>query len=524
VSDIAEELRSGQFGPVFQGGRFRARGAIDWRRLALTLTAVLGVLAFGTVSTVGVLVYLGVQKVDRISIAGLGEVGDQVRIPNGEERNASRGAGIDEVTDVRNVLLVGTDSREGLTDEQLLRLGTEDEGTNLTDTIMLFQLDPKADHATVLSFPRDLLVTYCDGSKGRINKAYQTGQDTSFGGPGCLVRTIQDLTTIPIDHYVEVDFAGFIDAVDAVGGVTFYVDEPLTDRYAGLDVDPGCVTFDGAKALGFVRARHLGDDDFGRIARQQRFLRELVSESTSLDTLTNPARIVSLVNAVAGSITTDDQLSTGDMVELAYSFRELSNAGLDTRTVPGQPGMWGDAAVVFLDDAESARLFSDFRLGLLGGQPAGQPAAPPVSEPAPLTPAEVPALLVLNGAGVKGLASVGSEALTARGFAVSRTDNAPDFGLGRTEVLYAPDRRGEAELVAAAIPGAALVPAAASSPLTVVLGEDFDPARMPPPPPPPVATPAVATPDADVAAEGAGSSEPAPEPTYAGATVSAVSC
>lgn len=520
MSGIAEELRPGQFGPVFQGGRVRVQGRVDWRRLALTLTAVLGVLSFGTVSTVGVMVYLGVRQMDRISIEGLGQVEEQVRIANGDERGASRGAGIEEVTDVRNVLLVGTDSREGLTDEQLLRLGTDDEGTNLTDTIMLFQLDPEADHATVLSFPRDLLVTYCDGTRGRINAAFHTGQETPFGGPGCLVRTIQDLTSIPIDHYVQVDFAGFIDAVDAVGGVTFYVDEPIRDRKAGLDVEPGCVTFDGAKALGFVRARY-NDNDFGRIARQQRFLRELVSESTSLNTLTNPARIVSLVNAVAGSITTDDQLSTGDMVELAYSFRELSSDGLDTYTVPGQPGMWGGGAeVVFLDQAESARLFSDFRQGLL----AGQTAAPATSAPAPaLTPADVPALVVLNGAGVKGLASVGSEALTARGFQVSRTDNAPDFGVTRTEVLYTPDRRGEAELVAAAIPGAALVPAAAASPLTVVLGEDFDPARMPPPPPSP--PPAPPTEAAGPAQDGAGSSaEPDPQPTYAGASVSAVSC
>jgi len=519
VSDIAEELRAGQFGPVFQGGRARAQGGVDWRRVTLALTAFLGVLAFGTVSTVGVLLYLGVQRVDQITIDGLREVGEQVPIPNDaqEEREASRGAGIDEITDVRNVLLVGTDSRQGLTDEQLLRLGTDDDGSNLTDTIMLFRLDPKADRASVLSFPRDLLVTYCDGSRGRINATFLNGGDTPFGGPGCLVRTIQDLTGIPIDHYVQVDFAGFIDAVDAVGGVTFYVEEPITDRFAGLDVDAGCVTFDGAKALGFVRARHT-DNDFGRIARQQRFLRELVAESTSIKTLTNPARIVSLVNAVAGSITTDDQLSTGDMVELAYSFRELSNDGLDTHTVPGQPGLWGDAEVVFLDEAESSRLFADFREGLLG---EGVPT-PTTTEPAPLTPADVPPLVVLNGAGVKGLAAVGSEALTARGFAVSRTDNAPEFGVGRTEVLYTPNRRGEAELVAAAIPGAALVPAAAASPLTVVLGEDFDPARMPPPAPTP-ASPAGApgSEEADVAGP---TSEPEPQPTYAGAAVSAVSC
>src|SRR5699024_6111898 len=137
----------------------------------------------------------------------------------------------------------------------------------------LVQLDPRRDGAAMMSFPRDLRVERCNGSTGKINAAYAIGEGTDVGGPSCLVQTVNELTDIPIHHYVEVDLAGFIDVVEALDGVSMYLDQPITDRYAGVDFPAGCVTMDGAAALGFVRARNI-DNDFGRIARQQRFAGE----------------------------------------------------------------------------------------------------------------------------------------------------------------------------------------------------------------------------------------------------------
>ncbi|MPZ88745.1 MAG: hypothetical protein GEU81_11860 [Nitriliruptorales bacterium] len=354
MTDIREEAKEEDYGPVLSGGqgRERRRGRRGVRYVATFMGAALlfGAGLFGTLLWVG-------GGVERIEIAGLTGTSDTQ-----PEQSSSGESVLQEVTGVTNVLLVGSDSRTGLSEEQLLRLGTHDDGdADLTDTLMLVQLDAENHRAQALSFPRDLLVTHCDGSRGRINAAFRLGEEReSFTGPGCLVETVARLSGIDIDHYVHVNFEGFIQAVDAIGGVTFHIDEPLRDRPAGLDLQPGCVTFDGAKALGFVRARHL-DSDYGRIARQQRFMRELLAEATSIETLTNPAKVMRLVRAVGGSLTTDDQLSTLQMAQLAYTFRELTNDGLETYTVPGYDEEWNGASVQVMDEDEARELFARFR-------------------------------------------------------------------------------------------------------------------------------------------------------------------
>lgn len=354
MSESPEEAKAGDYGPVLHGGH--GGGRRKGRRAVRYVAAFTGaLLLFGT-GLLSTLLWLG-GGVERIEIAGLTGAPDSL-----PEQPTSGDQVLEEVAGVTNVLVVGSDSREGLSEEELLRLGTRDDGhADLTDTLMVVQLDADNDRAQVLSFPRDLLVTHCDGSRGRINAAYRLGEEQeSFTGPECLVKTVTGLTGISVDHYLQVNFEGFIQAVDAVGGVTFHIDEPLSDRRAGLELQPGCVTFDGAKALGFVRARHL-DSDYGRIARQQRFMRELLAEVTSVETLTNPAKIMSLVRAVGASVTTDDQLSTVEMAQLAYTFRELTNEGLEAYTVPGYDDEWNGASVQVMDEDEADELFAQFR-------------------------------------------------------------------------------------------------------------------------------------------------------------------
>lgn len=490
MSQPAEQLPPGQFGPVSQGGRDRSRGGLDWRRIAIYVTAFVGTLVVTATATLGGLVYAGTRGIEQARIPDLRIDQDAAVAPEPEAAEpAANDPGIEEVAETQNILVVGSDSRDGLTDEQLLALGTEDEGGNLTDTVMLLQLDPAADRAALLSFPRDLLVERCDGTRGRINSAFSTGEELSpGGGPACLVKTVADLTQIPIDHYVEVNLLGFIDAVDAVGGVTFFLDEPIVDQYAGLDVPEGCVTFDGTRALGFVRARRV-DNDFGRIARQQRFLRELIATATSIETMSNPPRLFGLVRAVSGAVTTDTGLSTTDMARLAYTFRELSNSGLTTYTVPGTPGQWGEgASVVFVDEVAAPRMFSQFRDGSISTAPPQvadrAPASPrPAPSPTPPGPGDVPPVLVQNGAGVPGLADDAAAALAERGYEVLRTENADNFGYTRTRILYPPAQEPLAEILADSLPDARLEEVTDDDQLAVVLGADWDTDALPEPEP-----------------------------------------
>jgi LCP family protein required for cell wall assembly len=220
------------FGPSVRGRhrRFRVRGLLR----VLLLTSLVAVLVAAPAGAA--LAVYATTQLQRETIHGLG--------------TATGGR--------MNVLVVGSDSREGLTDEELQRLGTEPVEGRRTDTIFLLSL--QGGRAAMLSFPRDLYATHCDGRQGRINAAYNTG------GPSCLVETVQLMTGIPVTHYLEVNFLGFMRVVDAVDGVTVWLDRPMVDRLAGVDLPAGCVRLDGAGALGFVRSRHV-HDAIGRVAR-----------------------------------------------------------------------------------------------------------------------------------------------------------------------------------------------------------------------------------------------------------------
>lgn len=454
MSEVGRHLNTGEFGPPQRGGR--AHGGWSWRRVGLFVGAFILAMGLATSMTAAALLWQGHRSINRVEVPGLASADES-------------DAGVEEITDVLNVLLVGDDSREGLSDEQLVALGTDAVEGGRTDTVMLLQLDPNRDQAALLSFPRDLLVTRCDGSEGRINAAYSIGEDEGMGGAACLVETVTDLTDIQIHHYVEVNFAGFIDLVDVLGGVTMYIEEPgLRDRYAGLDLDPGCQTLDGTDALGFVRARKI-DNDFGRMARQQRFMRELMSEVTSAGTVLNVPRLFSVVGAAAGAVETDQDLSLGDMRRIAFSLRNLTTEQLDTRVVPGVPRRINAAAMVVADEDEAEELFAAFREGSVAPDDLGR------EQPQEIAVEDVPRLTVLNGAGLDGVAAAAAEDLENRGFTVKETANAESFGFRRVRVEYPRGMREEAEVVAGVFDDAVLEVGDSDDPFTVVIGSDYEP-------------------------------------------------
>jgi LCP family protein required for cell wall assembly len=436
----------------------------------VTATVATGFLVFliGVAGAAGAVVYSDAQ-VRRVQVDGIAEPGDE----DGDGQ-----ADLAEIPRALNILLVGMDSRDGLTREErnALRLGHEADGDR-TDTIMLARIDPDTNRVGILSFPRDLYVTRCDGTQGRINGAHLVGERSGVGGPSCLVETVTGLTGIPVHHYVEVDLNGFVRVVDTLGGVTMYLEEPLYDERANLDLEAGCVALTPADALAFVRARYL-DDDFGRIARQQRFLREVAREVTSAGVLLNPPRMLSLVDTFSRTVQTDQELSLLQMRRIAFTLRDADPEELDTRTVPAVNRTMGGVAYVVEREEEAAALYEAFRTGVLLADDgrAGDTS---------VQPGDVPPLRVLNGAGVAGLAAEAGELLEQRGFTVAEVGDAPEAA-ARTQVRHHPDRAEEAAAAAQLLDDAELVVDETVGPneLAVVLGADYEPPQAAPPPAP----------------------------------------
>lgn len=331
-----------------------------------------------------------------------------------------------------HVLVVGSDSRAGLSEEEQRELSTGGDaiGGERTDTI--FVMTVRGGDVALLAFPRDLWVTRCDGSEGRINVAQ------SLGGPGCLVSTVRELSGIDVHHYVAVSFGGFRDLVDAVGGVELCLDEPIADRDAGIDLPAGCQRLDGADALGYVRVRKI-DNDLQRIRRQQRFLRALADEVARPSTLLNPVRLVSLSGEAGDALTVDRGMGPIDLARLGLGARGLASGELEAHTVPADPARTsGGADVLRIREAEAEELFSRFRDGsVLDGAEAA-----PRRQDVRVT--------VRNGARVDGLAARVGALLEERGYEVVGVGNADSRDA--TVVQHPPGQRAGAELLARDLP------------------------------------------------------------------------
>ncbi len=466
-------LTPGVFGPTVGHGKPRSGGP-DWLRLGMIAISIVAGLAVLTSGTYAGLIWWELRQVGEDAVVIRPPEDGFIPATPGEE--VLDDPEVVETVDRTTILLVGSDSRDGLSDEQLQAIGTEETGTDLTDTIILLQIDPATDAAAMLSFPRDLVVERCNGSRGRINQAYFIGEEQGEGlGPACLVRTIESVTGIGIDHYARVNFAGFVQAVDALGGVSFYIDEPLRDRFSGLDIPAGCVEFDGVTAIQFVRARRL-DSDFGRIARQQRFAREMIDKATSVGTLVNPAAVAQLIGAVSDTLETDTEFGVRQMVELVNSVRGISAGTVDARTVPGYTGFLGEASVVYAIEDEAEALYRAFRSGELLPENVGTAGAPVALSPSNVIPIEID-----NGSSVDGLAEETAEVLEALGFSVAGTGTAPNYGFDASLILYPPDRQDQAQLLSETLGGIAINAGNGEmDQLKLILGDRFDPQEFAP--------------------------------------------
>ncbi|MFI5714952.1 LCP family protein [Nocardia sp. NPDC051750] len=214
-----------------------------------------------------------------------------------------------------NWLLVGSDSRAGLSDEQAQGLATGGEvGDARTDTIILVHIPPSG-RTTLISLPRDSYVSIPGYGQDKLNAAF------AFGGPQLLTQTVEIATGLRIDHYGEIGFAGFAGVVDGLGGIDVCVPQPINDPLAGIDLPAGCQELSGPQALGFVRSRATALADIDRMNNQRLFLSALLEKATSPATLANPFALWSMASNTAGSLTVDSGDHIWDLARLGWALR-----------------------------------------------------------------------------------------------------------------------------------------------------------------------------------------------------------
>lgn len=259
--------------------------------------------------------------------------------------NASSGSGT-------NWLLVGSDSRQGLSEEDQAELGTGgDVGIGRTDTIMLLHI-PRSGTAQLVSIPRDSYVNVPGFGSDKINAAF------TYGGPQLLAQTVEEATGVGIDHYAEIGMGGLANVVDSVGGVEICVEEAITDPLAGIDLAAGCQDLKGADALGYVRTRATAQGDLDRVQRQREFFAALLDKITSPATLINPFRAISLINNTSKSFMVNEDDHVWHLARVALAM----SSGVDTETVPVGGFMDTNVGnVVLWDEAGAQELFSSMQ-------------------------------------------------------------------------------------------------------------------------------------------------------------------
>ncbi|GAA3375704.1 LCP family protein [Streptomyces sannanensis] len=236
-----------------------------------------------------------------------------------------------------DVLVLGSDSRSGANAEY-----GRDEGTARSDTAMVLHVYRGHRRATVVSIPRDTLITRpdCSDKDGRtvpgarrvmFNTAYETG------GPACAVKTVEAMSGIRMDHYIEVDFTGFKKIVDKLGGVEITTSRPIDDDKSHLNLPPGTHTLDGEQALGLVRTRKsVGDgSDLGRIQLQQAFVKALIERIKDVGVLAGPTKIYGLAETTTEAITPDSGLdSVNELIGFARGLSHLDAGDVHMVTLP----------------------------------------------------------------------------------------------------------------------------------------------------------------------------------------------
>jgi LCP family protein required for cell wall assembly len=230
-----------------------------------------------------------------------------------------------------NYLLVGSDSREGLTKAQKKEFATGNAAGRRTDSIILVHVPQDGGKPALISIPRDSYVPIPGHGSNKINASF------SIGGPNLLVQTVEQVTDVHVDGYVEIGFAGFASVVDSVGGVRICVPFNMNDKKAGINLKKGCQVLDGKNALGYVRARYSDPrGDIGRAERQRQFLGAIMKKALTPSTVLVPTRYWSFSHAAANGLIVGEDTSLRDATRVLQALRAASNDQALSLVVPIQ--------------------------------------------------------------------------------------------------------------------------------------------------------------------------------------------
>ena len=420
----------------------------------------------------------------------------------------------------QNFLVVGSDTRVGAAPTEDVGDPNDVPGAR-SDTVMIVHVPADRVGMTAVSFPRDLEIdrpscerwdsvsggytpqTIAPAQHVKLNSAYQVG------GPRCVTKVVQQLSGLAMNHFLAVDFSGFKDMVDAVGGVPICVERPLRDGILGTVIPrAGTSVLSGDQALNFVRARHVVGDptsDYGRIHRQQLFLSALLRESLSAGTLLDLGKLQALVGAV-GRSTYGENIEADQLLSLGQSLSGIDAHRVTFTTVP-TTGVANDRGNEVLRAADDRALFD----AIIDDRPLpGQPGSAPPVAPAPPVPADRVALRLVDARSDGGPdAADAGTATSASGFHRGRSTSTPSetavagalrgygftvsagsggSGDSRTVIRFTPDQAGAAATLQRAVPGAVLTPQpGGTGGLVLALGDDFDGRVLDPAAPPPAA-------------------------------------
>jgi LCP family protein required for cell wall assembly len=368
----------------------------------------------------------------------------------------------------QNILIVGNDDRDTATDAELTELGTTRDGGSLnTDTMMVMHIPANGRKATVIAIPRDSYVSIPGHGMNKINAAYALGTGGANGnkaaGAQLAVQTVEQLTGLTIDHFVQVDLIGFYRISNAIGGVQVNLCAPAKEANSGIDLPAGVSTIKGKQALAFVRQRYgfpdgLGDLD--RIHRQQYFLSAVFRKLSSAGVLLNPFKLQDLLKAVSTSLSMDKTL---DPLKLAEQMQNLSAGNLIFTTIPTDGFATEDVGSVVVVHPSQVQQ----RVVALVAQTnstTSSAAAPKTVAPSSVT------VDVLNGAAASGVAATNAAALRQLGFQIGTVGNAAT--IAATVVKYPSGQQAQAATVAAHIPGATTQASTDVKRVTLVIGED----------------------------------------------------
>jgi LCP family protein required for cell wall assembly len=312
-------------------------------------------------------------------------------------------------------LVVGSDSREGLDDLRFFGRAKGERG----DVIMLVRLDRAGGQARLLSVPRDLWVDIPGHGEGKINAAF------SYGGPTLMVQTIRENLGIEVNHYVEVDFSGFIALVNQLGGIEMTFPYAARDMKSGLSLDAGTQILDGEQALAYARSRKYEEyqgetwvsvdaSDLGRAERQQQVVKAILSELKSPSSIAEAGEIAA---SVAENMTVDANLARSSVGSLAWDFRGVVTGGIEGQTLPVYGDTVSGASVVRAEEPAASATIEGFLTGAV------------TVDRGPIR------VQVLNGNGVTGAAGAMSDRLTEAGYEIAGIGNADERDLSVTTVL-----------------------------------------------------------------------------------------